>query len=238
MKKYRRISIIIPLFNEERTIQELIQRVQNVNLNGLEKDIVVVDDGSQDRTAELLRKINGIRYFTNLRNQGKGAAIKTGIRHATGEIFLIQDADLEYDPRDYPVILKPILEGKVEFVMGSRFLVEKPRFFTKKGAPFFSHYVGNLMVIAWTNFLYGQRKTDYEGCYKAFTRTLKEWIPIETNGFDFDNELICKALRRGHEIAEVPIRYKPRLYKEGKKIRWQDGVRILWSIFKWRFLPF
>lgn len=94
------------------------------------------------------------------------------------------------------------------------------------------------MVIAWTNFLYGQKKTDYEGCYKAFTRALKESIPVKTNGFDFDNELICKILRRGYEIAEVPIRYKPRLYQEGKKIRWRDGMRILWSIFKWRFLPF
>lgn len=138
MKNDRRISVIIPVFNEEKTIQELIRRVQEVNLDGLEKEIVVVDDGSQDRTSELLREIKGVRYFAHQRNQGKGAALKTGMTHARGEIFLLQDADLEYDPQDYPLILKPSLEGRVEFVMGSRFLRQKPRFFIKNSAPFFS----------------------------------------------------------------------------------------------------
>lgn len=207
-------------------------------LPDLDREIIVVDDGSRDQTPEILKTMGAIRFFRHEKNQGKGAAVKTGIAQATGDILLVQDADLEYTPQDYPALLKPILSGQTEFVMGSRFLFQRPRFFTKEGDPFFSHYIGNRLIIVLANFLYGQKNTDYEGCYKVFTRSLIQSFSIKANGFAFENELTCKALRRGYRIVEVPIRYKPRLYSEGKKITWQDGLSILWNIVKWRFLPF
>lgn len=238
MPPFKRLSVIIPVLNEEKTVTTLIQRVREVKLPSLEKEIVVVDDGSKDETPRLLREIPGIRTFFHSENRGKGAALKTGIQHSTGDIFLLQDADLEYSPEDYPALLGPILEGCADLVMGSRFLLEKPRYFMKDGSPFFSHYLGNLAIILLTNSLYGQRMTDYEGCYKVFTRLLIESISIEADGFAFDNELICKSLRRGHRLVEVPIRYHPRLYSQGKKITWRDGMVMLWTIIKWRFLSF
>ena len=216
----------------------MVARVRQVTLPSLQQEIIVVDDGSQDQTTKVLEEIPDIRLVVHEKNKGKGAALKTGIKNATGDIVLLQDADLEYDPQDYPALLQPILEGRSEFVMGSRFLYKRPRFLTQDGDPFVSHFIGNLMIIWTTNFLYGQKKTDYEGCYKVFTKSLIDRIPIRADGFEFDNELICKAFRRGYEIFEVPIRYSPRLYSEGKKIKWQDGVRMLWNIVMWRFRPF
>lgn len=233
-----KLSVVIPVLNEEDTIRQIIDRVERASLPRMEKEIVVVDDGSSDRTPEILKTIPKIRLTTHPYRKGKGAALKTGIHHSTGDIILLQDADLEYNPEDYPVLLRPILEGKAEFVMGSRFRLQKPRFFTEHGDPFFSHYVGNRMIIWLTNFLYGQDHTDYEGCYKAFTKSLSRSIPIQADGFAFDNELICKTLRRGYQIVEVPIRYQPRLYTQGKKIKWRDGMVMLWTILKWRFLSF
>ena len=239
MSKSRKVTIIIPAYNEARTIGNLIEKVKQAPLpHNLEKEIVVIDDGSKDDTRERLSKITGLRVFSHDRNQGKGAAIKTGIKHATGDIFLIQDADLEYDPQDYPVLLQPILNGSVELVIGSRFLCEPPKFFIKNSDPFFSHFIGNQTIIWLTNFLYGQKLTDYEGCYKVFTASLARSIPVSANGFEFENELVCKSMRRGHKIAEVPIHYRPRLYSEGKKIGWRDGVIVLWTILKWRFKSF
>jgi glycosyltransferase involved in cell wall biosynthesis len=237
-KKFKSLSIIIPAFNEEATIREIIEQVRQVALPGLEKEIVVVDDASTDRTRDILQKTPGIRFVSHDRNKGKGGALKTGIAHSTGDLILLQDADLEYTPEDYAALLKPILEGGVQFVMGSRFLYEKPKFFTEKGDPFFSHYMGNRLIIWLTNLLYGERKTDYEGCYKVFTRGLIQSISIKADGFAFDNELICKSLRRGYRIQEVPIRYQPRLYSQGKQITWKDGLVVLWTILKWRIFPF
>lgn len=238
MPRFTKLSVIIPAHNEEKTLSRIIEKVRAVRVPGLEKEIVVVDDGSKDGTREILRNLPGVKVFSHEKNRGKGAALKTGIRNATGEILLLQDADLEYNPEDYPAMVRPILDGRSEFVMGSRFLLEKPRFFTRDGAPFFSHYLGNHLIIGLTNLLYGQRHTDYEGCYKAFTKSLADSIPIETDGFAFDNELVAKVLRRGFRIVEAPIRYHPRLYSEGKKITWRDGAVMLWTLLKWRFLPF
>lgn len=223
MSKFKKISIQVPVYNEERTIKEVLETVKRASLPlGLEKE-AVVDDGSSDNTREELSKVPGIRVFSHDRNQGNGAAIKKGIRHATGDILLIQDAHLECNPEDYPVVLQPILDGFVEFVMGSRFLCETPRFFAKNGSPFFSHFIGNWIIIRLTNFLYGRHRTDYEGGYKAFTPSLARSIPVSANGFEFDNELICKSIKLGHRIAEVPIRCKPRLYAEGKKYAGATG---------------
>jgi glycosyltransferase involved in cell wall biosynthesis len=236
MNKFEKITILVPVYNEERTIKEVLEKVKQALLpHGLEKEILVIDDGSCDGSRKKISEISGIQIFFHDRNQGKGAAIKTGLHHATGDIILIQDADSEYNPEDYPVVLQPILSGFVEFVMGSRFLCETPRFFSKNGAPFFSHFIGNWIIIRLTNFLYGQNMTDYEGGYKAFTASLARSIPVSANSFEFDNELICKSIKRGYKIAEVPIHYKPRLYSEGKKISWRDGMTILWTILKWRF---
>jgi dolichol-phosphate mannosyltransferase len=234
-----KLSVVIPAYNEERTVAETIRRVKTVDLGGLDLEVVVVDDGSKDQTREILKSIPGIRVVLHERNSGKGAAVKSGFRAATGDIVLIQDADLEYDPQDYGALLQPIVDGRVEAVMGSRFLLERLRFFGKGAkSPFFSHYIGNKLIVAITNGLYRHSATDYEGGLKAFSKRIVDSIPIDANEFEYDNELICKLLRRGYRIAEVPIKYRPRTYEEGKKIKWQDGVRMIWTIVKWRFRPF
>jgi glycosyltransferase involved in cell wall biosynthesis len=239
VKSFSKLSVIIPVLNECVTLPKLIARVQAVQLgHNLRLEIIVVDDGSTDGTRELLKTIAGIKPVLHPRNRGKGAALRTGIAESTGDILLFQDADLEYDPEDYPVMLEPILSGAADLVMGSRFLKEKPKFFIRGGQPFFSHYVGNHMIIFLTNLLFGLKNTDYEGCYKSFTREIADSFDIEADDFAFDNELIAKSLRLGFQLKEVPIRYSPRLYGEGKKIRWQHGVVILWTIMKWRFMPF
>jgi glycosyltransferase involved in cell wall biosynthesis len=233
----RKLTVVIPAYNEERTIAEVIRRVSEAEIGGLEREIIVVDDGSRDRTRDILRATRGIRAIFHEQNRGKGGALRTGIAAATGDVVVFQDADLEYDPRDFKTLLDPIVDGRCEFTMGSRFLREKPKFIWGGKSPFFTHYIGNKVVILLTNVLYGNRATDYEGCYKAVTRRLLVALSIGADGFEFDNELICKALRLGHRIVEVPITYRPRSYQEGKKITWRHGMRMLWTIVKWRVKP-
>ena len=232
-----KLSVIVPAYNERSTIEAVVRRVQAVNLGPIEKEIIVVDDGSGDGTTEIVKKLSGIRSISHERNAGKGAALTTGFRAATGDIVLIQDADLEYHPEDYRAVIQPIMEGVCDGVMGSRFLLYKPKFFGKRRSPYLTHYVGNKLIVVVTNLLYGQHFTDYEGCYKAFTRTLLSSTPVEAKGFEFDNELVCKLMRKGARIVEVPIHYTPRTYAHGKKINWKHGLIILWTILKWRFLP-
>ena len=233
------LSIVIPAYNEEETIEALVRKVQAVELDGLQKEIIIVDDRSTDGTRERLRQFgSAIRVICHPRNLGKGAAVRSGFQAATGDILIIQDADLEYDPQDYRRVIEPIRRGEADVVMGSRFLLQRPQFFRRNGQPFFSHFIGNAVIIWLTNFLYGFRATDYEGCYKAFSRQVILETPVKASGFEFDNELICKLLRRKRRIAEVPIQYHPRLYREGKKIRWQHGLTMIWTILKWRVMPF
>jgi glycosyltransferase involved in cell wall biosynthesis len=235
----RTLSVVIPAYNEQGSIAAVIERVRAVDLGGLALEIVVVNDGSKDRTGEVLAAIPGVRVVTHERNKGKGAAVKSGFAAATGDIFLIQDADLEYDPQDYPALLKPFLEGRADAVMGSRFVTQRPTFFIgEPRSPFFTHYIGNITIVALTNVLYGHDATDYEGGTKAFTREVIESCPIRADGFEYDNELVCKLLRRGRRLVEVPIAYAPRSYTDGKKIKWTDGMIMLWTIVKWRVLPF
>jgi len=233
---YKKLSVIIPAYNEALTIREVVSRVASASVHHLKKEIIVVDDCSKDETKSVLSDIKGIKVIHHKRNKGKGGSVKTGIACATGDILLIQDADLEYDPEDYHSLLLPILKGTCEFVMGSRFMRSKPRFFIENGDPFFTHYIGNIIIIWFTNFLFSRKHTDYEGCYKVFTKALADKISVKATGFNYDNELICKSLKRGYNLVEVPIRYTPRSYAQGKKINWRDGILILWTIFKCRFI--
>jgi glycosyltransferase involved in cell wall biosynthesis len=232
-----KLSIIIPAYNEASTLEAIVRRVQAVDLRPIEKEIIVVDDGSKDGTSEVLKHLPGIRPISHARNAGKGAALTTGFQAATGDIVIVQDADLEYDPDDYATVIRPIVEGTCDAVMGSRFLYARPKFWGKDRSPYLTHYIGNIFIVFLTNLLYGKTFTDYEGCYKAFRRSVIAATPVEAKGFEFDNELLCKLMRKGVQIVEVPIRYTPRSYAHGKKITWRHGVIMLWTIIKWRFLP-
>ena len=233
----KKLTVIIPAYNEEQTIATVIRHVKEADIGDLEREIIVVDDASLDATREVLNETAGLTVILHEHNRGKGSAIKTGLEAATGDVIIIQDADLEYNPNDFKALLAPIVEGKTEFVMGSRFLLEKPKFIFGGCSPFFTHFLGNKVIILLTNTLYGNSATDYEGGYKVITRRLINSLGINANGFEFDNELICKALRLRHQIIEVPIRYTPRSYKDGKQIIWRHGMRMLWTILKWRVLP-
>jgi len=229
----RKLSIIIPAYNEKDTIEEIIRRIKGVQIQDVDEEIIVVDDGSKDGTREMLKSIPGIRYIFHEKNLGKGGAVKTGFKNATGDILIVQDADLEYDPNDYYAVIKPILEGKTEVTNGVRIQPSKDE--RKKKSLYWASWLGNNLITWTTNILYWNSAGEYEGCYKAFTKKLIDTIDVKTNNFDFDNELICKILKKGYKIIDVPIHYYPRGYEEGKKINWKHGFKILWTIVKCRF---
>ncbi len=229
----KKLSIIIPAFNEKNTIEEIVRRIRSVSIPGIEKEIIIVDDGSNDGTRDIIRKMPDIRYFFHEHNLGKGGAVKTGFRNATGDIFIIQDADLEYDPNDYPAMIQPILEGKIKVVLGARINPEMDE--RKRKSHYWLAWFGNKLITWSTNWLYWNNSKDYEGCYKAFSADVIRKINIETNDFDYDNELVCKILKAGYKTVDVPIHYHPRNYSTGKKIKWHHGFLILWTIFKTRF---
>lgn len=229
-----KLSIIIPAYNEKNTIEEIIRQVKAVNLGGVEKEIIVVDDGSKDGTREIVKSIPGIRHIFHEKNLGKGGAMKTGFQAATGDILIPQDADLEYDPNDYQAMIAPILAGKTEVTNGVRIQPENDQ--RRTTLSYWLHWLGNSSITWTTNWLYWNNGGEYEGCYKAFTKKLVDSIPIKTNNFDYDNELICKILKRGYKIVDVPIKYYPRDYEQGKKINWKHGFLILWTIIKTRFV--
>jgi len=221
------ISIIIPVFNEKKTVEEIIHRVKAVPFN---KEIIIVDDGSSDGTKEILKKIVDplINIFYHKKNYGKGRAVRTGLEKASGDIILIQDADLEYNPREYPQLLKPILENKAEVVYGSRFRGEGK-------SMFFWHAVGNNFLTFVTNLLYNTTLTDMETCYKVMKKEVLEGVTLKSNKFNIEPELTAKILKKRYRIYEVPISYAGREYSEGKKITWRDGLIALWTLIKYRF---
>ncbi len=224
-----KVSVVIPVYNEEKTIREIIARVQAVPI---EKEIIAVDDCSTDNTIEELTKLEAegaIRLFKHQVNQGKGAACRTGIRQVQGDVVIIQDADLEYDPDDYPALLAPITKGRSKVVYGSRFLGPHK-------AMYFWHTVGNKMFTLITNVLYDTTLTDMETCYKVFTADIARKLNLKSNRWGFDPEITAKILRMGNRIYEVPISYTGREFDEGKKISWKDGFTIVYVLVKYRFI--
>jgi glycosyltransferase involved in cell wall biosynthesis len=223
-----KLSILIPIYNERATILEIARRVQAVPFN---KEIIAVDDGSTDGTRELLPQIvqEGVTVLYHDRNQGKGAAIRTALARASGDIIVIQDADLEYDPRDYKQLIEPIIEGRAKVVYGSRFM--GPRM-----AMFFWHMLANKMLTLMTNVLYDAILSDMETGYKAFRADVIKSIPLRSRRFDFEPEITAKVLKRGYRIFEVPISYFGREYSEGKKIGMKDGFVAIWTLLKYRFV--
>jgi glycosyltransferase involved in cell wall biosynthesis len=226
---YRTLSVIMPVFNERATVAEIIRRVRAVELP-LTLEVIVVDDGSSDGSDKVLGALEDstVRVITHATNQGKGAAIRTGMQVATGDLLLIQDADLEYDPDDWLRLLDPIVKGKARVVYGSRFTGER-----KNMLPL--HWFANRILSFTTNLLYSSTLSDMETCYKLFDAKVLEGITIVSNRFDFEPEITAKVLRRGHRIYEVPISYAGREPGEGKKITWQDGFSALVALVRFRF---
>ncbi len=223
-----KLSVLIPIYNECDTVLEVIRRVQAVPF---EKEIIAVDDGSTDGTRELLPQVAGrsVMVLYHPQNRGKGAAIRTALECSSGEIIVIQDADLEYDPRDYSQLLQPIIEGRAQVVYGSRFL--GPRM-----AMFFWHMLANKMLTLMTNILYDAILSDMETGYKAFRAEVLQSIPLRSRRFDFEPEVTAKVLKRGNRIFEVPISYFGREYREGKKIGLKDAFVAVWTLLKYRFV--
>lgn len=228
-----RLSVVIPVYNERDTLLDLLERVRSVDIP---KEIILVDDGSTDGTRELIResverRLDGVRVFYHDANRGKGAAVRTGFEHATGEIILVQDADLEYDPREYHALIAPIVDGRADVVYGSRFLGGGAH-----RVHLFWHRVANGLLTTLSNMMTNLNLTDMEVCYKVFRADVVKRLRLRSNRFDFEPEITAKVARMRCRIYEVPISYAGRDYEEGKKIGWRDGVVALWTILKYRFV--
>jgi glycosyltransferase involved in cell wall biosynthesis len=223
-----KLSVVIPVYNELATLRQVVERVLAVPL---ELEVICVDDGSQDGSWEVLTQLQKdygqVQIFLQPRNIGKGAALRRGIREATGDFVVIQDADLEYDPSDYPILLDPLIQGKADVVYGSRFLGAAPH-----RVLYFWHSVGNRALTLLSNCLTNINLTDMETCYKVFRREVVQSIPIEEDRFGFEPEITVKVAKRHLRIYEVGISYWGRTYEEGKKIGWKDGVRAVWCLLK------
>lgn len=231
-----KLSILIPVYNEEKTIQAILNKIEAVKLSEVKKEIIIVDDCSTDKTRQILGKLEKkYKIIYHETNKGKGSAIRTALEHATGDIVLIQDADLEYDPKDYILLVQPILNGLSDVVYGTRFHSSVGMLREKQPAIFYLHYFGNWFLTILVNVLYGSRLTDMETCYKVFRKKVIEGITLKSERFDFDPEITVKILKKGHKIVEVPISYFSRDFKEGKKITFLDGIKAAWYLLKYRF---
>ena len=221
------LSVVVPVYNEVKTIQTILDRIKKV---AVEKEIIVVDDFSTDGTREILSQINDpqIRVVLKPKNGGKGSAVKEGIKAASGDYIIIQDADLEYDPEDFHLLLKAMTEKKGDVIYGSRFL-------GSSNFPSLSHKIGNKFLTLVTNLLYGSKITDMETCYKLIPAKIAKSLNIQSKKFDMEPEITAKILKSGNKIAEVPIGYKGRAFSEGKKISWKDAFSAIWTLVKYRF---
>lgn len=227
---YNLLSVIVPVYNERVTVAEVIRRIRAVEVP-VAVEVIVVDDGSSDGTDKVLSALGDstVRILRHDGNKGKGAAIRTGMAMARGDLLLIQDADLEYDPKDWPRLLEPVLSGKARVVYGSRFTGERMNMLPL-------HWIGNRFLSLVTNVLYSSTMSDMETCYKLFDRRVLEGLTIQSDKFDFEPEITAKVLRRGFRIYEVPISYAGREIDEGKKITWRDGFGALKALIKYRFV--
>ncbi|MEK6907165.1 MAG: glycosyltransferase family 2 protein [Nanoarchaeota archaeon] len=228
-----KLSIIIPVYNEEKTLNQLVERVEIVNLGNIKKELIVVNDCSKDNSQNIIKKLmkkyKNIRLINHEFNQGKGAAIRTGLNYADGDILIIQDGDLEYNPEEYKKLIKPILEGRTKVVYGSRLLGKI------KGFNIPVHYIGNKFLSLITTLLYFRRITDMETCYKMMTEDVIKNIKLRAKRFDFEPEITAKIIKRGYKIIEIPITYNSRSFQEGKKITWRDGLKAIYYLIKYRF---
>jgi glycosyltransferase involved in cell wall biosynthesis len=229
--KIRKLSVIVPVFNERNTVVEVVRRMRAVELpDGIEREIIVIDDGSTDGTRDVLRQLGDstVRIVVHEGNRGKGAAVRTGLAHATGEYVLIQDADLEYDPDDWPRLIAPITRGRARVVYGSRFTGERRNMLLL-------HWIGNRLLSLVTNVLFNSTLSDMETGYKLVDRKLLNDLALRSDRFDIEPEITAKILKRRIRIYEVPISYMGREFDEGKKITWRDGFAALWTLVKYRF---
>lgn len=226
-----KITILIPIFNEVNTLETILKKVEEAPFGGLEKEIILIDDFSTDGTKEILKNLES-KYpvFYHDQNMGKGAALRTGFEHMTGDIVVIQDADLEYEPADYEPLIKLIMDGRADVAYGSRLSGGKP-----SRSFMFTHLLGNKLLTLITNILYNTTLTDMETCYKAFKTEFIKGIQIKSNRFDFEPEITAKVLKRGARLYELPISYYGREYDEGKKITWKDGFHAILALIKYRF---
>jgi glycosyltransferase involved in cell wall biosynthesis len=224
------LSVVMPVYNEKHTVEEMIGRVLAVP--GVRKELLVVDDASRDGSREIVERLareRGFRVLLQERNQGKGAAVRRGIVEASGDIIVVQDADLEYSPEEYPELIDLIVRGKADAVFGSRFIGRHRCFL-------FTHYLANLFLNLVTNVLYNTTMTDMETCFKAIRADLLKALPLRSNRFGIEPEITAKLFKRGARVYEVPITYEGRDYSEGKKITWRDGFPALWTLIKYRFV--
>jgi len=219
----------MPIYNEKKTLLEILRKINKVKLDNIEKEVIIVDDFSTDGTREILKRIKGHKVLFHEKNKGKGSAIRTGLKHSTGDVILIQDADLEYDPADYPKLLKPIINKKAKVVYGSRFS-------GKHKAKYKTYYLGNILLSLITRIIYLRKITDMETCYKVFRKDVIKSIKLKAKRFDFEPEITAKLIKKGYKIVEVPIWYKCRDFKEGKKITWKDGLKAVFYLLKYRLL--
>ncbi len=226
----KKITVLIPVYNEVNTLLSILNKVEKADFCGLEKEIILIDDNSFDGTQNLYAMLPYKVLYHKI-NQGKGAAIRTGLEHASGDIIIIQDADLEYNPNDYAPLIKRILSNEADVVFGSRFLQIE-----KSSTPVASHYYGNKFLTFVTNLLFKTKLTDMETCYKAFKSEFIKDINIESERFDFEPEITAKMLKKGARFSEVPISYNGRSRSEGKKISYIDGLYALWALIKFRYL--
>ncbi len=233
-----KLSVLMPAYNEKDTIEEIVKRVQAVKLGGVKLEIIIIDDGSKDGTREILTKLakkhRNIKIIFHKKNGGKGMAVRTAIANMTGDIAIIQDADLEYDPNDYPMLIQPIIEGKAKVVYGSRFLGGRdPK---RHKTYMMMNYYATKFLSAIANLLYNAKITDEPTCYKVFDAKVLKSIPLKCRRFEFCPEVTAKVRKRGYKILELPINYYPRSVEEGKKINWKDGVEAVWTLVKYRFV--